>query len=111
MADLRFRAYQYQHWPLAALQRRWRDADRLGFDVLWNCDTVVEPARRLMGGLRQEVGASCPGLLLVAATAARGIARVSRRRPARRGAGDPNGTWATFVGSCGRQLRPSAAIE
>jgi alkanesulfonate monooxygenase SsuD/methylene tetrahydromethanopterin reductase-like flavin-dependent oxidoreductase (luciferase family) len=45
MADLRFCAYQYQHLPLAALQRRWRDAERLGFDVLWNCDTVVEPDR------------------------------------------------------------------
>jgi alkanesulfonate monooxygenase SsuD/methylene tetrahydromethanopterin reductase-like flavin-dependent oxidoreductase (luciferase family) len=27
------------------LRRRWRDAERLGFDVLWNCDTVVEPDR------------------------------------------------------------------
>jgi alkanesulfonate monooxygenase SsuD/methylene tetrahydromethanopterin reductase-like flavin-dependent oxidoreductase (luciferase family) len=45
MADLRFCAYQYQNLPLAALQRRWRDAERLGFDVLWNCDTVVEPDR------------------------------------------------------------------
>jgi alkanesulfonate monooxygenase SsuD/methylene tetrahydromethanopterin reductase-like flavin-dependent oxidoreductase (luciferase family) len=24
---------------------RWRDAERSGFDVLWNCDTVVEPDR------------------------------------------------------------------
>lgn len=45
MAGLRFCAYQYQHLPLEALQRRWRDAERLGFDVLWNCDTVVEPDR------------------------------------------------------------------
>ncbi len=45
MADLRFCAYQYQHLPLAALHQRWRDAERLGFDVLWNCDTVVEPDR------------------------------------------------------------------
>jgi alkanesulfonate monooxygenase SsuD/methylene tetrahydromethanopterin reductase-like flavin-dependent oxidoreductase (luciferase family) len=45
MADLRFCAYQYQHLPLVALQQRWRDAERAGFDVLWNCDTVVEPDR------------------------------------------------------------------
>ncbi len=45
MADLRFCAYQYQHLPLATLQRRWRDAEQLGFDVLWNCDTIVEPDR------------------------------------------------------------------
>lgn len=45
MADVRFCAYQYQHAPLDQLQRRWGDAERLGFDVLWNCDTVVEPDR------------------------------------------------------------------
>lgn len=45
MADLRFCAYQYQHLPLPALQQRWREAERLGFDVLWNCDTVLEPDR------------------------------------------------------------------
>ena len=45
MADLRFCAYQYQHLPLDALRGRWRDAERGGFDVLWNCDTVVEPDR------------------------------------------------------------------
>src|SRR5262245_20401443 len=45
MADLRFCAYQYQHLPLDALRRRWQQAERLGFDVLWNCDTVVEPDR------------------------------------------------------------------
>src|SRR5215469_5385734 len=45
MADLRFCAYQYQHLPLDALRERWRDAERRGFDVLWNCDTVVEPDR------------------------------------------------------------------
>ena len=43
MAGLRFCAYQYQHLPLDALRGRWRDAERAGFDVLWNCDTVVEP--------------------------------------------------------------------
>ena len=43
MADLRFCAYQYQHLPLDELRQRWRDAERLGFDVLWTCDTVVEP--------------------------------------------------------------------
>lgn len=45
VAELRFCAYQYQHLPLDALKRRWRDAERLGFDVVWNCDTVVEPDR------------------------------------------------------------------
>lgn len=45
MAGLRFCAYQYQHLPLDALRGRWRDAERTGFDVLWNCDTVVEPDR------------------------------------------------------------------
>jgi len=43
MADLRFCAYQYQHLPIDVLRRRWSEAERLGFDVLWNCDTVVEP--------------------------------------------------------------------
>jgi alkanesulfonate monooxygenase SsuD/methylene tetrahydromethanopterin reductase-like flavin-dependent oxidoreductase (luciferase family) len=45
VAELRFCAYQYQHLALDALHRRWRDAERLGFDVVWNCDTVVEPDR------------------------------------------------------------------
>ena len=45
MAELRFCAYQYPHLSLDALQQRWRDAERLGFDVLWNSDTVVEPDR------------------------------------------------------------------
>ncbi len=45
MATLRFCAYQYQHLALDALRRRWREADELGFDVLWNADTVVEPDR------------------------------------------------------------------
>lgn len=45
MAKVRFCAYQYQNLPLAVLQQRWRDAERLGFDVVWNCDTVVEPDR------------------------------------------------------------------
>jgi alkanesulfonate monooxygenase SsuD/methylene tetrahydromethanopterin reductase-like flavin-dependent oxidoreductase (luciferase family) len=45
VTDLRFCAYQYQHLPLDVLDDRWREAERLGFDVLWNCDTVVEPDR------------------------------------------------------------------
>jgi alkanesulfonate monooxygenase SsuD/methylene tetrahydromethanopterin reductase-like flavin-dependent oxidoreductase (luciferase family) len=45
MAELRFCAYQYQHLPLDVLAGRWQDAERYGFDVLWNCDTVVEPDR------------------------------------------------------------------
>jgi alkanesulfonate monooxygenase SsuD/methylene tetrahydromethanopterin reductase-like flavin-dependent oxidoreductase (luciferase family) len=45
MAGLRFCAYQYQHLPLDALRRRWRDAEQQAFDVVWNCDTIVEPDR------------------------------------------------------------------
>lgn len=45
MPKLRFCAYQYQHLPLDSLTDRWREAERLGFDVLWNCDTLVEPDR------------------------------------------------------------------
>jgi alkanesulfonate monooxygenase SsuD/methylene tetrahydromethanopterin reductase-like flavin-dependent oxidoreductase (luciferase family) len=45
MATVRFCAYQYQHLPLDVLAQRWGEAERLGFDVVWNCDTVVEPDR------------------------------------------------------------------
>jgi alkanesulfonate monooxygenase SsuD/methylene tetrahydromethanopterin reductase-like flavin-dependent oxidoreductase (luciferase family) len=45
MADLRFCAYQYQHLPLDSLRQRWLEAEQHGFDVVWNCDTVVEPDR------------------------------------------------------------------
>ena len=45
MSRLRFCAYQYQHLPLDELRRRCREAESLGFDVVWNCDTVVEPDR------------------------------------------------------------------
>ena len=45
MANLRFCAYQYQHLALDELAKRWRLAEDLGFDVVWNCDTVVEPDR------------------------------------------------------------------
>jgi hypothetical protein len=45
MATLRFCAYQYQHLPLGTLYDRWQEAEQLGFDVVWNCDTVVEPDR------------------------------------------------------------------
>jgi alkanesulfonate monooxygenase SsuD/methylene tetrahydromethanopterin reductase-like flavin-dependent oxidoreductase (luciferase family) len=45
VAGLRFCAYQYQHLSLDALQARWHAAESLGFDVLWNCDTIVEPDR------------------------------------------------------------------
>jgi alkanesulfonate monooxygenase SsuD/methylene tetrahydromethanopterin reductase-like flavin-dependent oxidoreductase (luciferase family) len=41
----RFCVYQYQHLPIAELRRRWRQAEDLGFDVLWNVDTVVDPDR------------------------------------------------------------------
>jgi hypothetical protein len=39
------RAYQYQHLPLDGLRWRWRDAEQQAFDVVWNCDTIVEPDR------------------------------------------------------------------
>ena len=42
---LRFGAYQYQHLPLGELRTRWQQAEACGFDVAWNCDTVVEPDR------------------------------------------------------------------
>jgi alkanesulfonate monooxygenase SsuD/methylene tetrahydromethanopterin reductase-like flavin-dependent oxidoreductase (luciferase family) len=45
MTKLRFCAYQYQHLPLDSLTERWHEAERLGFDVMWNCDTLVEPDR------------------------------------------------------------------
>lgn len=41
----RFCVYQYQHLPLPELRRRWQLAEELGFDVLWNVDTVVDPDR------------------------------------------------------------------
>ena len=40
---VRFCAYQYQHRPLSVLVERWRRAEAMGFDVLWNVDTVNEP--------------------------------------------------------------------
>jgi alkanesulfonate monooxygenase SsuD/methylene tetrahydromethanopterin reductase-like flavin-dependent oxidoreductase (luciferase family) len=43
MSQLRFCAYQYQNLPLSVLRERWVDAERRGFDVLWNVDTVVDP--------------------------------------------------------------------
>ena len=42
---IRFCAYQYQNLPLPELEGRWRRAEELGFDVLWNVDTVVDPDR------------------------------------------------------------------
>jgi alkanesulfonate monooxygenase SsuD/methylene tetrahydromethanopterin reductase-like flavin-dependent oxidoreductase (luciferase family) len=42
-SNLRFCAYQYQNLPLPVLRDRWQDAERRGFDVLWNVDTVVDP--------------------------------------------------------------------
>ena len=43
MAPLRFCAYQYQNLPLDELTRRWTTAEQVGFDVVWNCDTMVDP--------------------------------------------------------------------
>jgi hypothetical protein len=45
VATIRFCAYQYQHLPFDQLFERWKRAEELGFDVLWNVDTVVEPDR------------------------------------------------------------------
>jgi alkanesulfonate monooxygenase SsuD/methylene tetrahydromethanopterin reductase-like flavin-dependent oxidoreductase (luciferase family) len=45
VAELRFCAYQYQHLPFPQLYKRWARAEQLGFDVLWNVDTVIEPDR------------------------------------------------------------------
>lgn len=45
VGTLRFCAYQYQHLPFPELTDRWRRAEQLGFDVVWNVDTVVEPDR------------------------------------------------------------------
>ena len=42
---IRFCAYQYQNLPLRELEERWRRTEELGFDVLWNVDTVVDPDR------------------------------------------------------------------
>ncbi|MGA9161372.1 MAG: LLM class flavin-dependent oxidoreductase [Actinomycetota bacterium] len=42
---IRFCAYQYQNRPLPELDERWRRAGELGFDVLWNVDTVIDPDR------------------------------------------------------------------
>jgi Luciferase-like monooxygenase len=44
-AGVRFCAYQYQHLTLPQLFDRWGRAEQLGFDVLWNVDTVIEPDR------------------------------------------------------------------
>ncbi len=43
MARIRFCAYEYAHRPIENLIERWRRAEVLGFDVLWNCDAMNEP--------------------------------------------------------------------
>jgi len=40
---IRFCAYQYADQPLDELGRRWKRAEELGFDVLWNCDAINDP--------------------------------------------------------------------
>jgi alkanesulfonate monooxygenase SsuD/methylene tetrahydromethanopterin reductase-like flavin-dependent oxidoreductase (luciferase family) len=45
VAGVRFCAYQYQHLPFHQLYPRWEQAELLGFDVLWNVDTTIEPDR------------------------------------------------------------------
>jgi alkanesulfonate monooxygenase SsuD/methylene tetrahydromethanopterin reductase-like flavin-dependent oxidoreductase (luciferase family) len=43
MKPIRFCAYQYANRPLPELAQRWRSAEELGFDVLWNSDDLNEP--------------------------------------------------------------------
>jgi alkanesulfonate monooxygenase SsuD/methylene tetrahydromethanopterin reductase-like flavin-dependent oxidoreductase (luciferase family) len=43
---VRFCAYQYQNVGLDQRRTRWLRAERLGFDIVWNADTVVEPDHR-----------------------------------------------------------------
>src|SRR6202012_1444696 len=40
-----FGDYQYQHLPLVEMRAGGTTAEELGFDVMWNVDTVVEPDR------------------------------------------------------------------
>ena len=42
MARIRFCAYEYAHRPIPELITRWKRAEALGFDVLWNCDAMNE---------------------------------------------------------------------
>jgi alkanesulfonate monooxygenase SsuD/methylene tetrahydromethanopterin reductase-like flavin-dependent oxidoreductase (luciferase family) len=46
MERIRFCAYQYANRPLRELAQRWKRAEELGFDVLWNCDDLNEPDHR-----------------------------------------------------------------
>lgn len=46
MARLRFCAYHYADLPLPELRDRWKRSEELGFDVIWNCDALNEPAGR-----------------------------------------------------------------
>ena len=43
MRPIRFCAYQYANRPVSELAHRWKRAEELGFDVLWNCDDLNEP--------------------------------------------------------------------
>lgn len=47
MAPVRFGIYQYQHLWVEELRRRWLLAEELGFDVLWNVDSLRDPDRQL----------------------------------------------------------------
>jgi len=35
--------YQYRNLPVPQLRQRWQREEALGFDLLWNVDTVVAP--------------------------------------------------------------------
>jgi hypothetical protein len=43
MKRIRFCVYQYANRPLPELAQRWKRAEELEFDVLWNCDALNEP--------------------------------------------------------------------
>lgn len=43
MRPIRFCIYQYQQLPVDQLRERWRRAEDLGFDVLWNVDSLRDP--------------------------------------------------------------------
>jgi alkanesulfonate monooxygenase SsuD/methylene tetrahydromethanopterin reductase-like flavin-dependent oxidoreductase (luciferase family) len=44
--SIRFCAYQYANRPLPELEHRWKQAEDMGFDALWNSDNLNEPDHR-----------------------------------------------------------------
>lgn len=45
MEPIRFCLYEYQSAPVVELRERWRRAEELGFDVVWNVDSLRDPDR------------------------------------------------------------------